>query len=352
MNKNFWTGKRVFVTGHTGFKGSWLCILLKSLGAELYGYSLAPPTSPNLFTVANVSELLVQNLLADIRDAATLKQAVADAAPNVIFHLAAQSLVGPSYVAPLETYEVNVMGTLNILEAARTVGSVGAFVNVTTDKCYENKEWNWAYRENEPLGGLDPYSNSKACSELVTMAYRSSFHQNGEPWIASARAGNVIGGGDWATDRLLPDIFRAMDKGETVKIRRPGSSRPWQHVLEPLSGYVALAERLLSDGRPFAKPFNFGPPNGDARSVAWILEQTKEICSDLKWEIEDEHSFHEAGLLKLDSSEAEAKLGWQPRWSFSTAIGKTVDWHLAWRENSDMRAFCLQQIDQYLVGAA
>jgi len=343
----FWTGRRVLVTGHTGFKGGWLSLWLEAMGAEVHGYALAPPTEPSLFEEARIASRLAGHVIADVRDPAALRAVLEQARPEIIFHMAAQPLVRHSYAAPVETFAVNVMGTVNLLEAVRRLGSVTALVNVTTDKCYDNKEWQRGYREDDPLGGRDPYSSSKACSELVTAAYRDSFHAAGSPWIASGRAGNVIGGGDWAADRLVPDIFRALDAGETLTVRHPDAVRPWQHVLEPLSGYLAIAERLATNGRPFATAWNFGPDDADARPVHWILDCIRSLCPDLAWQVEDAVGVHEATLLKLDSARARTELGWRPHWPLAAALEKSVAWHRAWRAGADMGAVCLEQIADY-----
>lgn len=347
MSPDFWRGKRVFITGHTGFKGGWLAVWLQSLGAEVHGYALNPPTTTNLFTEANVAKGMVSSVIADIRDAETLRQSIQSANPEIVFHLAAQPLVRYSYANPVETYAVNVMGTVNLLEAVRATSSVKAVVNITTDKCYENREWVWGYRENEAMGGFDPYSSSKGCAELVTAAYRRSFMKKTGVGLASARAGNVIGGGDWAEDRLIPDFLRAMDAGITLQIRSPQSTRPWQHVLEPLSGYIRLAECLFAERINFAEGWNFGPNDEDARPVKWIVELLAEMRSDVKWVSDETPQPHEANFLKLDSSKAKAQLGWQPRWRLHTALQKTLEWHQAWRNQEDMRSITLKQIAQY-----
>jgi CDP-glucose 4,6-dehydratase len=347
VNIGFWRGKRVFLTGHTGFKGGWLSLWLQSMGAEVHGYALHPPTDPNLFTVAEVGKGMAGSEIADIRDADKLRHAMQKACPEIVFHLAAQPLVRYSYAHPAETYAVNVMGTVHLLEAVRATPGIKAVVNVTTDKCYENREWVWGYRESEPMGGFDPYSSSKGCAELVTSAYRRSFLGSAGVALASARAGNVIGGGDWAADRLIPDFLRAMDAGETLKIRSPKSTRPWQHVLEPLSGYLMLAERLYADGASFAEAWNFGPNDEDARSVQWIIEHLAKMRKDANWQCDESPQPHEAHYLKLDNSKAHHQLNWQPRWRLQTALQKTLEWHEAWRMASDARAVTLAQISDY-----
>lgn len=348
VNPDFWRSKRVFLTGHTGFKGGWLSLWLQSMGAEVHGYALKPPTETNLFTEADVVKEMASSAIADIRNSALLSQAMQQASPDVVFHLGAQPLVLYSYTHPAETYEVNVMGAVNLLEAVRVTPSVKAVVNVTTDKCYENREWAWGYRENEAMGGFDPYSSSKGCAELVTSAYRKSFLEPAGIALASARAGNVIGGGDWAADRLIPDFLRAMDAGITLQIRSPQSTRPWQHVLEPLSGYLLLAERLFTQGSSFAEGWNFGPNDEDARSVKWIVERLAEMRKDVVWHCDPTSQPHEANYLKLDSSKAKDRLEWQVRWRLQTALQKTLEWHQAWRNKEDVRALSLAQIAQYL----
>jgi CDP-glucose 4,6-dehydratase len=352
MNPAFWRGKRVFLTGHTGFKGSWLSLWLQSLGAQVTGFALAPPSQPSLFETAQVAQGM-ESLRGDIRDAAALQAAMQAARPDIVIHMAAQALVRYSYANPVETYSTNVMGLVHLFEAVRATPGVRAVVNVTSDKCYENREWPWGYRENEAMGGYDPYSNSKGCAELVTSAYRSSFfnpERHAEHGIAlgSGRAGNVIGGGDWAEDRLIPDMVRAIGAGRPVRIRSPHAIRPWQHVLEPLSGYLALAERLYTDGPGFAEGFNFGPHDVDARPVQWIVER---LCQSwgagASWELDEAPQPHEAHYLKLDCSKARSRLDWQPRWQLGQTIDHIVAWHKAHAAGLDMRAFTLAQIDTY-----
>ena len=347
MNHEFWRGKRVFLTGHTGFKGSWLSLWLQSLGAEVHGYALEPPTEPNLFNVARIGDGMASSVVADIRDGAMLAASLQAAKPEIILHLAAQALVRYSYVQPVETYAINVMGTVNLLEAVRATPGVRAVVNVTSDKCYENREWVWGYREHEPMGGYDPYSSSKGCAELVTTAYRRSFFNQAGIALASARAGNVIGGGDWAGDRLIPDFLRAADTGETLKIRSPHAIRPWQHVLEPLCGYLMLAECLYLEGEKAAEPWNFGPADEDARPVLWIVERLAKQRSDVNWECDSVIQPHEAHYLKLDSNKARTQLGWRPLWQLETALIQTLEWHEAWRRGQDMHALTLTQIAGY-----
>lgn len=347
VNPAFWNGKRVFITGHTGFKGSWLSLWLQSMGSELHGLALNPPTTPALFDEASVGAGM-KSTIGDIRDYGIVLTAMKCCQPDIVIHMAAQPLVRYSYQAPVETYATNVMGTVHVLEAARNVGTVKAIVNVTTDKCYENKEWLWGYREDEPMGGYDPYSNSKGCSELVTSAYRRSFFRQSNIAVASARAGNVIGGGDWATDRLIPDILRAFEKSKPVIIRNPHAIRPWQHVLEPLSGYLVLAEQLYTEGQVFAEGWNFGPHDEDARPVQWIVEHMVEAWGNgASWQMDAGKQPHEANYLKLDISKARARLNWYPRWNLATAIENIIDWHQSWLEEAAVQAKCLQQITNY-----
>jgi CDP-glucose 4,6-dehydratase len=348
VNSDFWRDKKVFLTGHTGFKGGWLALWLQAMGAKVTGYALSPPTEPNFFTVAGVEQGLARHIIGDIRDADCLTSALQTAQADIVLHLAAQPLVRYSYVQPVETYQTNVIGTVNVLEAVRATPSVKVVVNITTDKCYDNKEWLWGYRENEALGGFDPYSSSKACAELVTAAYRQSFLQAQGVAVASARAGNVIGGGDWAADRLIPDFLRAIDAGQSLIIRSPNAIRPWQHVLEPLSGYLLLAEKLFTAGESYAEAWNFGSDDSDAKPVRWILEQLALLRPDLMWQCDTARQPHEAHYLKLDSSKAKQRLNWQPRWQLATSLAKTVAWHEAWRGGEAMRAVSLAQIDSFL----
>lgn len=348
MNLAFWKDKKVFLTGHTGFKGGWIAHWLYDLGASVYGYSLEPPTQPNFFTETQLHKRLAHSTIGDIRDFTALTSALKKAKADIIIHMAAQPLVRESYYTPVETFATNVMGTVNILEAARQVGTVQAIVNITTDKCYENNEWLWPYRENDRLGGHDPYSASKACAEIAVAAFRNSFLADAKIHLASARAGNVIGGGDWATDRLIPDFLRALDAGKTPIIRSPNAIRPWQHVLEPLSGYLLLAEKLYTYGSVFAEAWNFGPNDDDAKPVSWIMDQLCTRIPGAKWKTEIAQHLHEASFLKLDSSKAKAKLGWAPRWHLEDALNKTMEWHQVWRGMKNVSHACSNQIDEYL----
>ena len=348
VDPDFWRGKRVFLTGHTGFKGSWLALWLQSMGATVHGFSLAPPTTPALFDVARVA-VGMESTIGDIRDLAAVKTAMHGFKPDILIHMAAQPLVRLSYTEPVETYATNVMGTVHVLESARSAGTVKAIVNVTTDKCYENKEWVWGYREDEPMGGYDPYSNSKGCVELVTSAYRRSFMQKEGIALGSGRAGNVIGGGDWALDRLVPDILRAFEADQPVVIRNPHSTRPWQHVLEPLSGYLVLAQQLYTQGQAYAEGWNFGPRDEDAQPVQWIVEKmVAQWGGNARWQLDGADHPHEAGYLKLDISKARHKLGWQPRWALAESLERILQWHKAWLGQQDMQKICHEQIAQYM----
>ncbi len=352
VTPSFWGGKSVFLTGHTGFKGSWLSLWLQQLGADVTGFALPAPTSPSLFELAGVAQDMT-SAIGDIRDGAALSNAMRECAPEIVIHMAAQPLVRRSYIDPVETYNTNVIGTVNLLEAVRQTPSIRAVVNVTTDKCYENKEWIWAYREYEPMGGFDPYSSSKGCAELVTAAYRNSFfnaakYDQHQVAVATARAGNVIGGGDWAEDRLIPDILRAIQQGQSVCIRNPNAIRPWQHVLEPLSGYLTLAEKLHRYGSAFAEAFNFGPAEQDAKPVQWVVEELIQHWGQgATWHLDQGNHPHEAHYLKLDCSKTRATLGWTPRWRLDQALQAIISWHKAHQSGKDMRAMCLQQIADY-----
>lgn len=348
IDTEFWQGKRVFLTGHTGFKGSWLSIWLQLMGAELYGYALNPPTNPSLFMEANVGKGM-SSIIGDIRNFQGLKEALEHSKAEIVIHMAAQPLVRFSYGEPLVTYSTNVMGSVYLFEAIRQTSSVRAVVNVTTDKCYENKEWIWSYRENEELGGYDPYSNSKACSELVTSAYRQSFFQKNDIALASARAGNVIGGGDWALDRLIPDALRALEQNKPIIIRSPSAIRPWQHVLEPLAGYLMLSQQLYENGSAFAEAWNFGPHQEDAKSVEWIVDElVKKWGNGTYWELDPREKVHEATYLKLDISKANDQLRWRPRWNLAEALDMIVEWHKKWLNHEDMRMVCIDHIRSYV----
>lgn len=347
VDRTFWKGKRVFLTGHTGFKGSWLSLWLEDMGAVVKGYSLEPYTEPSLFKVAKVSSG-IESEIGDIRDYDKLKSSINSFSPNIILHLAAQPLVRDSYEDPLGTYETNVMGTANLLQASRQLPNLKSIVIVTTDKCYENREWEWGYRENEAMGGYDPYSSSKGCAELVTSAFRRSFFQSTDVAIASARAGNVIGGGDWSKDRLIPDVLRSYNQGDQVVIRNPKAIRPWQHVIEPLSGYLLLAEKLYNKGQDFAEPFNFGPRDEDCQSVESILNTINVNWEDCPgWRLDDKANPHEARFLKLDISKAKDKLNWTPKWNLESTIKRIVDWNTAFNRQENMRQHCINEIKSY-----
>ena len=353
MNSDFWKGKRVFLTGHTGFKGAWLALWLQEMGAIVKGYALDPPTTPSLFEVANVSEGMDSHI-ADVRDAQALFKSINEFQPEIVFHLAAQSLVRLSYDIPVDTYATNVMGTAHLLDACRKIENLKAIVIVTSDKCYENKEWVWGYRENQAMGGYDPYSSSKGCTELVVASFRQSYfnpnnHGKHGVGLASVRAGNVIGGGDWALDRLVPDILNAFEQRNPVEIRNPHAIRPWQHVLEPLSGYIALAETLHGKGAEFAEPWNFGPDDQDAQPVQYIVDRLAEDWGDeAQWYLSEGEHPHEAHYLKLDCSKARMKLNWRPVMNLNTALDKIVAWHKAWLKEYDMREHTLAEIRDYM----
>jgi len=340
----FWAGRRVLLTGHTGFKGGWLALWLQSLGAQVHGYALPAATDPSLWQVAGLAGE-VAGELADIRDAGRVTDVVARFRPEIVLHLAAQPLVRASYQDPAATYAVNVTGTLNLLEAVRRCDSVSAVVVVTTDKCYANREWIWPYREDDALGGIDPYSSSKACVELLCASYRDAYLRQAGIALATARAGNVIGGGDWSPERLLPDVLRCWERGERLLLRYPAATRPWQHVLEPLHGYLDLAQALVQHGDAVAEAWNFGP---DADAVASVADVVGRLAAQWPgqagWDASALPAPHEAGMLALDSSKALHRLGWRPRWSLDEALSRTLAWHRAWRHGDDMSAFTRAQI--------
>lgn len=347
VDREFWSGRKVLLTGHTGFKGAWLALWLRQMGAKVFGYSLPPPTQPSLFEATRLAES-VPGTIADIRDLARLKAAFEEFSPEVVFHLAAQALVRTSYESPVETYSANLLGTVHVLEAVRHTKSVRSAVVVTTDKCYENREWPWGYREVDRLGGHDPYSNSKACAELAVDSYRRAFFSEpGGAAIASARAGNVIGGGDWARDRLIPDLVRAGVAGEPLLLRHPQSTRPWQHVLEPLGGYLMLAQRLWDEPARYAEAWNFGPLDEDARTVEEVVAMAaRGWGGGLKWTADAGPQPHESRMLKLDCSKA-ASAGWRPLLRVGQAVDWTMEWYRSWHDKRDVKALSLEQIERY-----
>jgi CDP-glucose 4,6-dehydratase len=353
VDPNFWLGKRVFLTGHTGFKGCWLSLWLSSMGAKVCGYSLPPLTTPNLYTILKINDLVKDSVMGDVTDFDSLRGAMVSANPDVVIHMAAQALVRHSYDRPIETYSTNVMGTVHLLEAVKAVSSAKAVVVVTTDKCYENKEWIWGYRENESMGGHDPYSNSKGCAELVVSAYRQSYFSpdhfdKHNVAIASARAGNVIGGGDWSDDRLIPDAIQAFESQKPLVIRNPLATRPWQHVLEPLSGYLVLAQALYQEGAKYDGAWNFGPKDEDTRPVQEVVNLLiQNWGQSASWRQDDSEQPHEAHSLKLDCSKARQYLGWMPRLNLEQAVEHIVQWQSAYQRRADMQAFSLQQINSY-----
>lgn len=345
----FWQKKKILLTGHTGFKGSWLSLWLQLLGAEVIGFSLPPPTTPNLFTLAHLADDMI-SLIGDIRDSLLISNVIKEYQPEIIFHMAAQSLVRYSYNNPIETYSTNVMGTVHLLEAVRLTNNVKAIINITTDKCYENKECRLGYCEDDRLGGYDPYSNSKACSELVTSAYRDSyFNAKNNIGLASARAGNVMGGGDWAEDRLIPDIIRGCLNKKPILIRYPNATRPWQHVLEPLSGYLLLAKRLYESPTQYSESFNFGPHQEDNKSVNWIVDYISK-CFGYKIQlIQDKNiPLHETTFLKLNCEKSKSKLNWQPRWNIEKGLKETVLWYQAYQRSENVRDVMINQIKKFM----
>ena len=355
MNVAFWKNKRVLITGHTGFKGSWLSMWLQKVGAIVIGYALSPPSQPSIFDICKIAEKII-SINGDVREIKHLKNVFTEYNPEIVFHMAAQSLVRLSYEKPIETYETNVMGTVNLFEACRHIPSVKVIVNVTSDKCYENKEWSRGYRENDAMGGYDPYSSSKGCAELVTNAYIKSYfnpekyHEHGKA-LASVRAGNVIGGGDWAKDRLVPDCIKAFMSEVIPEVRYPDAVRPWQHVFEPLYGYLLLGQKLYEDGAQFTGAWNFGPDDNDVKSVRWVVERITSMWGDnASWKITTDNHPYEAHYLKLDCSKAKAKLGWYPQWALEIGLERTVEWYKAYCNKEDMFNFSLNQIKSYESG--
>ncbi len=354
IDRDFWKNRKVFVTGHTGFKGSWLCIWLGILGAKVCGYALDPPTRPSLFEEASVKEILHNSIINDIRKKNILADAISEFGPEIVFHLTAQPIVRDSYLYPLETYETNIMGTAYLLDAARKSDSIKVITVITTDKVYENREWVWGYREDDSLGGYDPYSSSKACAEFITSAYRNSFFSQKEYGkshavaIATARAGNVIGGGDWAKDRLVPDCMRAFIAQEKIVLRNPHSIRPWQHVLEPLLGYLMLAQGLFDKGAAFSGAWNFGPEDSDSKPVEWIVNY---LCrrwgTNAGYAVDPHPQPHESNYLKLDCSKSKSILGWVPRWNLENALDKVVDWFNGYAGKKNVLEISRQQIDEF-----
>lgn len=353
MKNQFWRGKKVFITGHTGFKGGWLTAWLKSLGADVTGYALAPNTKPSLFEHAKIGDGTT-SIIGDILDADKLSQSVQKHEPEIVFHMAAQPLVHYSYENPVETFSVNVVGTANVLEAIRKVKSVRAIIVVTSDKCYENKEWVWGYRESDAMGGYDPYSSSKGCTELVASSYRRSFfnvnkYDEHRVALATVRAGNVIGGGDWSEARLVPDLMRAFTDNKVTQIRNPNACRPWQHVLDVLDGYLCLAERLFTNGRHYADAWNFGPSDENIKSVGWIADKAVEIWGQgVRWELIENKFNHEAQCLKLDCNKARAQLNWSPKLSITDTLKMTLDWYKAFNNQKDMKQYTENQISEYV----
>ena len=353
MSPDFWKDKCVLVTGHTGFKGSWLCLWLQEMGVNVIGYALEPPSTPSMFEVASVGDGMT-SIIADIRNCERLRETIAKYQPEIAIHMAAQPLVRASYDDPVDTYATNIMGTVHLLDAVRQIGGVRVVINVTSDKCYDNREWHWGYRENEPMGGYDPYSSSKGCAELVTSAYRSSFFnhatydQHGTA-LASVRAGNVIGGGDWGKCRLIPDIVSAFSTLQPVVIRSPHAIRPWQHVLEPLHGYLLLAEKLWVDGPHYAEGWNFGPDDKDAKPVRWIVEYlANHWGDDVRWTHDETPSMHEATYLKLDCSKAHARINWNPVWGISRSLDEIIFWYQSFALGKDMKSISRNQIRNYI----
>lgn len=346
IDKDFWNDKRVFLTGHTGFKGSWLSLWLKYLGCSVKGYALNPPTTPSLFEEAKIDKL-IESQIGDIRDQELLFENMVNFNPDILIHMAAQPLVRPSYLDPIETFEVNVIGTAKVLEVARSCLNLKAIINITTDKCYENDGYDKSYIETDPMGGFDPYSSSKGCVELVTSSYRRSFFNDLSIGVATVRAGNVIGGGDWASDRLIPDILKSFEQEKAVIVRNPNAFRPWQHVLEPLSGYLLLAQKLYNNVG-YSEAWNFGPDEKDVKSVNWILDQMISYWPNAQWKLDEDNNPHEANFLKLNISKARSKLDWNPTWELEIALEKIINWHNAWKNNEDIQFLCLEEIKKYM----
>ena len=346
INPGFWSGKRVFVTGHTGFKGGWLALWLHALGAEVHGYALPPEEGPGFFAAAALDDCLASHTLGDIRDSEHLAQTLSATQPDILFHMAAQSLVRLSYDEPVETVSTNVLGTAVVLNQARKINDLRAIINVTSDKCYENTGDGHTFRESDPMGGHDPYSASKGAAELIAASFRRSFFASGPCGLASVRAGNVIGGGDWAAGRLVPDFFRALAAGAPLVIRSPNATRPWQHVLEPLSGYMLLAQEITSGREGVASGWNFGPDIESVKPVRWITDYLSERFGG-SVELDKGPHPHEAARLQLDCGKARDLLGWTPRWTLSEALDKTGAWYLAWQDGKDMQAFTREQIRSY-----
>lgn len=349
VSPSFWMGKKVFLTGHTGFKGSWMSLWLQNMGAILKGYSLEIETNPSLFKIADVGSEM-ESEIGDIRNLDTLTKSMISFNPDIVIHMAAQPLVRLSYAKPIDTYTSNVIGTLNVLESARKCSNLKSIVCITTDKCYENNEWYWGYRETDPMGGYDPYSSSKGCAELVISAYqRSFFSSDNTPSLASARAGNVIGGGDWAEDRLIPDVLNAFEQSKNAVIRNPDAIRPWQHVLEPLSGYLVLAQELYLNGDEYAEAWNFGPCDDDCKSVSWIVNKMANYWgNDASWSKETKSNPHEAGILKLDCSKALNRLEWKPKWNLEKSLKLIVNWHQVYINKGDLKKETLNEIHKYI----
>ena len=350
MNKysdTFWQGKKIFLTGHTGFKGSWMSIWLSHLGAEVKGYSLEPISKQNLYDIARI-DTIVDSEINDIRDFDSLHASIKSFQPEIVIHMAAQPLVLTSYKDPIETYDVNVMGTVNLLEASRFCESIKVILNITTDKCYENVNKDEGYSESDPMGGHDPYSSSKGCAELVISSYRRSFFERNSVGIASVRAGNVIGGGDWSTDRLIPDILKSFENNEELIIRNPKSIRPWQHVIEPLAGYIELSEKLYLNPKKYSSGWNFGPYSEDVKTVEWIVKKIANSWPKASWKINEDKNFHEAQILKLEIQKALEHLDWKPKLNINTAIEKIINWHKDWLSGYDMQKKCLDEIKDYI----